>query len=372
MRTLDRYIFKEISLSWIAVTVVLLVIMVANVLARILSKVTDGSLPADALFLLVGVKVVNLLVTLIPLGLYLGILLAFGRLYRDSEMSAIAACGTGLGALYRPTVANGVIGMLLITLLTFWASPWAARYERQVTEKIAAQSVVSLLDAGRFVEILNGGAVVFTETLSEGKEQFNKVFVHRDLEDGAFEVETAEYAIYQRDEETNEEFIVFVNGVSTISKPGADSYQQTRFERHGVRIPRNEQDSRALENSAKSFSELISSDDLRSKAELQWRFSIPVAALLLALLAIPLSYTSPRQGRYSKIAIAILIYVPYANLLVLSRKWVAAGTIPPWVGLVWVHLLVIVLILFLTIRRYGTGWLFGYRHKVAASTAATS
>ncbi len=364
MKTLDRYIFKEISLTWVAVTVVLLVIMVANVLARILSKVTDGTLPVDALFLLVGVKVINLLVTLIPLGLYLGVMLAFGRLYRDSEMSAIAACGTGLGALYRPAIWNGVIGVVVITFLTFWASPWAARYEQQLTEKIATQSIGSLLDAGRFVEILNGGAVVFTESLADGNDKFNRVFVHRDLENGAFEVETAEYAIYQRDDETDEEFIVFVNGVSTIGKAGAESYQRTTFARHGVRIPRDEQANRVLENSAKTFSELLNSDDLQSKAEMQWRFSIPLAALLLALLAIPLSYTSPRQGRYSKIALAILIYVPYANLLVLSRKWVAAGTIPPWVGLTWVHLLVVALILFLTIKRYGTSWLPGNKTAV--------
>jgi len=191
MRTLDRYIFKEISTSWFAVTVVLLVIMVANVLARLLSKVTDGILPADVLFLLVGVKVIDLLVTLIPLGLYLGVLLAFGRLYRDSEMSAIAACGTGLGALYRPAVVNGFIGMFLISVITFWASPWAARYETQLTEKIATQSIGSLLDAGRFIEILNGTAVVFTESLSADKEQFNRVFVHRDLELQAHKVCTS-------------------------------------------------------------------------------------------------------------------------------------------------------------------------------------
>lgn len=362
---LDRYILREISLTWFAVTVVLLVIMVANVLARILSKVTEGSLPADALLVLVGLKVINLLVTLIPLGLYLGVLLAFGRLYRDSEMSAIAACGAGLKSLYRPVLINGLIGVLLITLLTFWASPWAARFEQTLTEKIAGQSIASLLGAGRFVEILDGNAVVYTESLSADKNTFNQVFVHRDLEDGAFEVETAKSAVYQRDDENNE-YIVFVDGVTVIGRPGGQSYQRTTFERHGVRLPGRQQSTAALENSAKTFSELWRDDSNQSSAEIQWRISIPLAALLLAFLAIPLSHTSPRQGRYSKIALAILIYVPYANLLVLSRKWVAAGTIPPIVGLWWVHLLFIGVIVYFTVRRYGVDWVLGRSKGIPA------
>ncbi len=369
LNALDRYIFREISLTWFAVTVVLLVIMIANVLARILSKVTEGLLAADVLFILVGLKVINLLVTLIPLGLYLGVLLAFGRLYRDSEMSAIAACGAGLKALYRPVILNGLIGVVLIALLTFWASPWAARYEQGITERAADQSVTSLLSAGRFVEILGGNAVVFTESLSDDKQEFRQVFVHRDLDDqGSFEIETAESAVYQRDEDTDSEFIVFVDGVSITGQAGGDSYQRTRFSRHGIRLPNDERATGALENSAKTFTELWRSGDQQSAAEIQWRISIPLAAMLLALLAVPLSHSSPRQGRYSKIALAILIYVPYANLLVLSRKWLAAGTIPPIVGLWWVHLLFFCLIAFLTIRRYGFNWFFG---RPAAITGAS-
>lgn len=355
---LDRYIFREISMTWFAVTVVLLVIMVANVLARILSRVTEGALPADALFVLVGLKVINLLVTLIPLGLYLGVLLAFGRMYRDTEMSAIAACGAGLKSLYKPVLINGLIGIVLITVLTFWASPWAARLEQALTEKVASQSVASVLGAGRFVEILDGNAVVYTESLSDDKNKFNQVFVHRDLQNGAFEVETAKSAEYQRGEDNNE-YIVFVDGTTVIGQPGGQSYQRTTFERHGIRLPDRQQATASLENSAKSFAQLWRDDSKQSSAEIQWRISIPLAAMLLALLAIPLAHTSPRQGRYSKIALAILIYVPYANLLVLSRKWVAAGTIPPVIGLWWVHLLFIGVIAFFTIRRYGVEWVFG-------------
>ncbi len=359
LNVLDRYLFREISITWFAVTVVLLIIMVVNILARILSKVTEGALPADALLLLVGLKVINLLVTLIPLGLYLGVLLAFGRLYRDSEMAAIAACGAGLKSLYRPVVLNGLIGVLLIGMLTFWASPWAARYEQRITDEVADRSLTSLLGAGKFVEILDGTAVVFTESLSADKQQFRQVFVHRDLDDGAFEIETARSAVYQRDPQDNSEFIVFVDGVSVVGRPGGQSYQKTRFAKHGVRLPRDERAESALENSAQSFMQLWKSDDPRSTAEIQWRVSIPLAALLLALLAVPLAHTSPRQGRYSKIAVAILIYVPYANLLVLSRKWLAAGVISPIPGLWWVHLLFIGVIVFFTVKRYGIEWFAG-------------
>jgi len=99
---------------------------------------------------------------------------------------------------------------------------------------------------------------------------------------------------------------------------------------------------------------------------LQWRLSIPLAAVLLALLAVPLSYTSPRQGRFGKIAIAILIYIPYANLLVLARKWIASGVLPSWVGLWPVHIAVFALIVFLLVRRQGLAWLRGGQSNQSA------
>jgi len=107
---------------------------------------------------------------------------------------------------------------------------------------------------------------------------------------------------------------------------------------------------------------LLGSDNLEDKAELQWRVSIPLAALLLALLAVPLAYTSPRAGRFGKVAVAILIYIPYANLLVLMRKWIAAGSVPSWVGLWPVHLAVIALIVVLLARRVGWKWLLRSAH----------
>lgn len=135
-RILDRYLIREMLLTWGAVTLVLLVIMIGNVLARSLSKVTDGAITPDVLLTLVAIQSINLLVTLIPLGLYLGILLAHGRFYRDNEMSVMYACGVSWRDIFRPTALVGLIGVALIALLTVFASPWSARYEQRLKLKL--------------------------------------------------------------------------------------------------------------------------------------------------------------------------------------------------------------------------------------------
>ena len=115
------------------------------------------------------------------------------------------------------------------------------------------------------------------------------------------------------------------------------------------------------------MTQLLQEDGPEEKAEVQWRLSIPLAAFLLSMLAVPLSYTSPREGRFGKIVIAILIYIPYANLLVLARKWIASGIIPSWVGLWPVHFAVFLIIVFLLIRRHGWSWVVGKRTEALAS-----
>lgn len=345
-------------LTCLAVLVVLLVIMIGNVLGRSLSSVTDGAIQADMLLILVGVKSINLLVTLIPLGLYLGILLAHGRFYRDNEMSVMQACGVGWNDLLRPTAVIGLIGVLLISLLTVFASPWAARYEQTLKQEIRDQSALSLVTPGKFIESSDGNTVFFAHQSNAERTQFNDVFMYRQKGDNLPAVDSARIATYQVDPETGDEYLIFTDGQTTVGTPGDAEYTITEFKRQGILRPRETAGEPRLILKGKRLSELWGSSEIADKAELQWRVSIPLAALLLALLAVPLSYTSPREGRFGKIAIAILIYIPYANLLVLMRKWIAAGTIPPWLGLWPVHIAVGLLIIYLLARRVGWNWLF--------------
>jgi len=147
---------KEMVTTWMAVTVVLLVIMIGNVLSIGLSKVADGNISADVLLILVAVQSISILVTLIPLGLYLGILLAHGRFYRDNEMTVMQATGSSWMDILRPTAIVGVLGVVVIALLTIFASPWAARYEQVILKEFREKSAISLITAGKFVESSDG------------------------------------------------------------------------------------------------------------------------------------------------------------------------------------------------------------------------
>lgn len=100
---------------------------------------------------------------------------------------------------------------------------------------------------------------------------------------------------------------------------------------------------------------------------------MPLATVLLAVLAVLLSRTSPRQGRFAKLFIAILIFVTYYNTLGVAMSWVQRGVVPAVVGLWWVHLVLMILIAVLAIRHWGSRWvwshLLGRQNKPEAVSA---
>jgi lipopolysaccharide export system permease protein len=85
------------------------------------------------------------------------------------------------------------------------------------------------------------------------------------------------------------------------------------------------------------MSVLLGSDEPEQIAELQWRLSIPLATVLLALLAVPLSKSQPREGRYGRITIGLLVFIIYFNMLSAAKAWIERGDIAPALGLWWVH-----------------------------------
>ncbi|MFK8031149.1 MAG: LPS export ABC transporter permease LptF [Gammaproteobacteria bacterium] len=350
MRILDRYILREVGQTWFAVTGVLLIILVGNQFARILGDAAAGELPRNAVASLLGLTSLNYLTILVPVGLFLSIMLAMGRLYKDSEMAAIVACGVGPGMLYRPLAIFAVVVASLLAFLSLEGAPWAMRQIHALKEVAQQEAEVGSIAAGRFRS--TGFGVVFYAQSATADGRLKDVFLEHRKGD-VVEVVVAEYAEQLTDPERNLRLMVLYDGVRFEGVPGEPRFRTTEFKEHGIPIQLDEASSPFDKVEAQPVSMLLASDSLEARSELQWRLSAPVSALMLVLLALPLSRTTPRRGRYGKLAIAVLIYILYSNLLGAARVWLEQERIPSILGLWWVHVLVFGLAMLLLHRNFG-------------------
>ncbi|HEX7027123.1 MAG TPA: LPS export ABC transporter permease LptF [Gammaproteobacteria bacterium] len=353
LRIIDRYVFKECASATLGVIAVLLLILLGNTLVRILGDIAEGKLPGEALWPMLSINLVHYLIVLIPFGMYLGILFGMGRLYKDSEMTALFACGIGTRRLYRAVLALALPLTLLTVFLSMLLAPWTVGKQDAIKHAAKYQSELYGLVPGQFNTSGNGRQTLFFEHLAANGREMRQTFLHSLGEDMRL-ITTARKAV-RSGKAGQDPYIVFEQGTSYSGIPGQLDYRITQFETQGVRIQQAAPPALSLRISATPTPELITNADPKAQAEWHWRLAIPVASLLLALFALPLSYTSPRKGRFAKLGIGVLIYIIYTNLLGLGRAWVERAIVPDWLGMWWVHALMLGWLLLLLAQREGAG-----------------
>lgn len=334
---LSRYIFRETALTWGAVTIILLAILVTNQFASVLEDAAEAQLPRDTILVVMGYSTVQYLTILIPVGLFLSILLALARLYRDSEMAAIMACGMGTVSLYRPLMVLAIMLSGAVAWLSLDVAPASLKAINVISEDAKRRVDLALLKPGRFVPFGKDDAVLYAESVSDAG-QLSNVFVQRRRGDKV-EVIVADEAVQRNDEETGLRILTFYRGKRYEGTPGQPDFRIISFGEHGIPYEMPETRPGELKLEAMRLRALLDEEGPGVTAEIQWRLSAPISLIVLTLIAVPLSRTSPRQGRYGSVAAGVLVYVIYANLLGAAKVWVEQGDAPPVVGLWWVHLL---------------------------------
>jgi lipopolysaccharide export system permease protein len=335
-RILDRYIFREIASTWLGVTMVLLLILLTNQFARILGEVAKGKLPKDAAFEVIAISGAQYLTVLVPIALFLSVMLTLGRLYRDSELPAMMACRVGPMGIYRPLM------WLLVPLasgVAYLAIDFAPQ-SLQVIDRIGAEARraadLTSIEPGRFTEVGPDSAVVYGERiLPDGSMQ--NVFLQRRVGNGVVEVVVAKSGEQVESDDPDIRFLVLKDGRRYEGVPGTSQFKVVEFAEHGIpyRLPSLRPP--APTPSAMPFLDLIESSELDHIAEMQWRLGFPLATIILCILAVPLSKTQPRAGRYGRLAIGLLVFIIYMNMLSAARAWIEQGSLPPALGLWCVH-----------------------------------
>jgi lipopolysaccharide export system permease protein len=372
LNRLDRYLLREVTTTFVAVTGVLLVVLLSNQFARVLGQAAQNDFPGEIVLTLIGLTTLQQLTVLVPIGLFLGIVLALGRLYHESEMTAMSACGVGPLRVYKPIAMLAVVVAGLLAVLSFRVVPaaWQKSTELRVAAVRAAQ--FGALEAGRFRSFAGGDAVFYAERVGASGELFD-VFVQR--QDGdKLEVAMAERAVQQGAGQQEQLFVLY-NGRRYEGVPGAADWRIVEFREHGIPVRLPSKKTARQRPEMKSVSALLASGTPRDRAEFAWRTAVPVMALVLMVLAVPMSRLRPRQGRFARVGLAVVAYFLYSNLLAAARVWVQKDTAGGQFGLWWVHVLPLAIAAWLLWREMRPGSrmlpfdLPGFRRKKAAATA---
>jgi len=352
---LDRYLLREVTVTSAAVTAVLLVILLSNQFARVLGQTAQAGLPGGIVLSLIGLTTLRFLTVLVPIGLFLGIVLALGRLYHESEMTAMSACGVGPLGVYRAIVPLLVLAGVLVAVLSLRVVPDAGSRAQEIRIEALRAAQFGALEPGRFRTFSSGDAVFYAENVGDSGE-LEHVFVQR-RNGERVEIAVAERAVQHGAGKAEQMFVLF-NGRRYEGIPGHTEWRMVEFAEHGIPVRMPEFTPKGERHELKPTRALLGSAAGPDRAELAWRVAAPVMAAVLMVLAVPIARLRPRQGRFARVGVAVLAYFLYSNLVAVVRVWIEKDSPAGAWGLWWVHLLPLALAAWLLWRgeRPGPLW----------------
>ena len=339
---------REFANTALATFFVLLGITLTTQLVKLLGQAATGLITSTGVLALLGFTLVNYLPVLLSLTTFIAVLMTLTRSYRDSEMVVWFASGVGLTRWVRPVLAFALPLVLLVGMLSLVLSPWAASRSEELRRIMDSRDDVSSIVPGMFRESNRAERVFFVEEVSDSENMVANVFVssnqHQKL--GVMVARRG----YQETAENGDRFLVLLNGRRYEGAPGTPEYRLYEFERYAMRVELGEARARAPTTKTTATSDLVHEASPRNLAELSWRIGLPVSALILSLLAVPLSFVNPRAGRSMNLVLALLIYMTYSNLLSIVQAWISQSRLTFAAGL-GVHLLMLTVLVLLFYRR---------------------
>ncbi|WP_263768829.1 LPS export ABC transporter permease LptF [Propionivibrio soli] len=345
----DRAIRREFTQSAAGVFIALFAILLTTQLIRFLGEAAQGSIAPEAVVALLGFSALHYIPTLLSLSAFIAILLALSRSYRDSEMVVWFSSGVSLAAWIRPVLVFILPLVVAIGALSLVVSPWALTKSAEYRGNLDTRRDAGQATPGAFQESSSGDRVIFVEAVADDESYVKNVFV-TSVQNQRLGVTMA--ARGRQEIATNgDRFLVLENGRRYEVEPGTPEFRVLEYARYAIRIETKE--ARGIEKTPRNTptQELLENDQPRYRAELLSRLSVPISAVILALLAVPLSFVNPRAGRSANMLLALFSYLVYSNLLTISQAWVASGRISFIAGLVTVHLLMLCLLPLLFYRR---------------------
>ena len=338
----QRSLLREFTTTGIAAFFVLLAITITTQLIRFLGYAARGNISSDAVLTFLGFASLRYLPYLLSITLFISVLMTLTRSYRDSEMVVWFTSGRGLNDWIRPVLIYAAPVSVVIATLSFFLAPWAIGKTEEYRHQLESQEDIAAISPGVFKEARNGERVFFVEKLAANLSTVANIFVHSD-EKGEVGTTVAKRG-YQETAANGDRFLVMLNGRRYIGPPGSAEFRIIEFEKYAVRVETGEVKVSLPSVKALGMLALISDESPDARAELVWRAGLPLSALVLSLLAIPMSFVNPRAGRSLNLMLAALLYMLYTNMLSILQAWVTQQKIGVFFGMWGVHVAMLAMV----------------------------
>src|SRR3990170_1335527 len=348
-----RALLREFGNLALAVFATLFAVTLTTQLIRLLGQAASGRVLSEGVLALLGFSALNYLPVLLSLTLFVTVLMALSRSYRDSEMVIWFSVGQSLIAWVRPVLTFALPLVGLIAVLSLFLSPWAVDKSDEFRRRMESRDELSRVAPGVFREAGNADRVFFVEEIPGEENKVQNVFISQ-VQQGRLGILVSKSG-FKETAPNGDRFVVLINGRRYEGVPGTAAYRVMGFERYAMRVETSEARLEQASTKTMSTAALISSRSNGSLAELLWRISLPVSALILALLAIPLSFVNPRASRSINLVFALLTYMVYSNTVSIVQAWVSSGRLGFGTGWWVVHAAMLLVLLFLFWRRLRVG-----------------
>lgn len=331
---LYRYLTREILTTALAVTSVLVLVIVGSRFARFLSSAASGKVSLDALGMLTLYYLPYALQLILPLSFILALMLTFGRLYMESEMSAIQAAGVSqrqlLGFLFVLTLA--ITGVTAFG--SFYLTPKSLYASAQLLEEERKKTGFEQLTPGQFAGLNQQS--VYIQQMSEDKQLLERVLIAHQ-EDGKNYLALAKRGFQQVNPDTQSKYLVLADGWR-YELPQADlTSTNIKFASYALRLSTYSPPTVKEKLAMLPTPQLLEQTSTAARLEMQWRFSLPLVPLITLLIALPLTKVNPRQGRFFALLPVIFLQFIYFGLLTATQGNIAKGNWPLYPGLIAVH-----------------------------------
>ena len=351
-----RYILKNVTQTFLGVVLVLMLVAQSGSLVTIFNEVTAGRMGADSVMVVIGLSSLNLLVIVLPLSIFLSVLITLSRFYQNSEMYAMLASGISPAYILKIIMLFAIIPALAIGILSLQVIPWSNALQMSILDRAANSAGLRGMQEGRFREVALGGGVIYIESINPERTRMQGVFMQQRLKNNSEMIIRANSGRYQVTP-NGDRFLLLEDGVRYQRTRGKLDEAIIHFQQHGVRLKKQQSASFNRKYTAVPTAQLLKSSSRLYKAEFHSRLAPVFLTLLLAAMAVPLSQTTPRQGRYLRLGIGLVIYVVFTNLNSMGFSWISSGKMPPILGLWWAHGLMFLLLLFLLAQQTGFRYL---------------